>query len=204
MGDFVGECLVGHLPDACTQGAEFGELRIEFVGADHNLGAGEPGGEDESQEIAECVVVANVNVQRLDEWAVAEHVGFGNECGAVVFHAEFVTPCHGVKFGGAPQPGAVVVSERSTEAAFQVPEEACNGGVDADVGADGQVAVGPGALLSHVVGSASFGTGANGRVFPPAEGLTFHNRTGDTTVDVGVADFNAVAPVGDFFFVEGV
>src|SRR5690606_41860581 len=41
-------------------------------------------------------------------------------------------------------------------------------------------------------------------LLPTAEGLTTHDRTGDTAVHVGVADLDAIEPGGDLLGVEGM
>jgi len=58
--------------------------------------------------------------------------------------------------------------------------------------------------LGEVVGTACFGARSDGGIFPPTEGLAAHDRSGDGAVDVGIADLDGCAPLGDFLGVEGV
>ena len=58
--------------------------------------------------------------------------------------------------------------------------------------------------LGDVVGASGFGTGADGGLFPAAEGLALDDGSGDGAVDVGVSGLDFVFPEGEFGGVEGV
>ena len=58
--------------------------------------------------------------------------------------------------------------------------------------------------MRHVVRAAGFGARPKCGGFPPTEGLPLHDGSGNTPIDVGIADFHVVNPPVDLVRVEGV
>ena len=62
----------------------------------------------------------------------------------------------------------------------------------------------PGAEEHHIVRAPGLGAQPDRGLLPAAEGLTLHDRPGDTAVDVGVADLNLLQPLADLVGLQGV